>query len=145
MKPTRLIGSPSPHRSRRASSTSRARTALSRGQATLEMLLAFAALLLVLQLLAFLTSFGAKQAFGFSDAQTRQLLAQKSLVLGVLCADGEGSSINLSILHPAFMNGMGHLLANPARTVSVMTLPEVEPNPDTGGIKYSCGKLEIPA
>ena len=115
------------------------------GQATLEMLVAFAELLLILQLLAMLAHFGYEQALGFSDAQARQLLAQKSLVLGALCSDGDNSYLNLSTIpHPASMKGTGHLLTNPSQTVSVMTLPGISYNPDTGGILYSCAKLEIP-
>ena len=121
-------------------------TSTTRAQATLEMLLAFAALLLVLQLLVFLSNFGTAQAQGFSQAQTRQLLAQKSLVMGVLCSDGEGSSLYLSpsIPHPAAMAGLGHVLTSPNQPVSVLSLPAIEPNPDTGGIKYSCANHEIP-
>lgn len=145
MKPVRSTGSLPSSRSRRAPSASRAPSAPSSGQATLEMLLAFAALLLVLQLLAFLSGFGAKAALGFSDAQNRQLLAQKSLVLGVLCSHGEGSSIRLSTPHPAFMNGTGHLLTSPDRSVSVMALPKIKFNTLTGTTEYSCENFETPA
>ena len=106
----------------------RAQPASPSGQATLEILLAFAELLLVLQRLVFLARFGHEQALGFSDAQTRQLLAQKSLVLGVLCSDGENSSLNISTSHPASINGTGRLLTNPDRTVSVMILPRIGPS-----------------
>lgn len=114
------------------------------GQATIEMLLAFMGLLLILQLPVFLASFGYAQQLGFSNAQARQLLAQKSLVLGALCSDGENSSIYLSTLHPAYVNGQGHILANPHQTVSVMTLPEIGLNPNSGATQYSCEKGEVP-
>ena len=107
-----------------------------RGQATLEMLVAFMELLVVLQLLSILAKDGSIRALAYSDAETREILSQKSLVIGMRLSDLEGRYVGLSGLPHVSINGSNQQLFDSSRRVSVPTLPEIVTGSD-GAIYYS--------
>ena len=107
-----------------------------RGQATLEMLIAFMELLVVLQLLSILAKDGSARMLGYSDAETRQLLSQNSLIIGMRLSDMEGRYVGLSGLPYVSINGSGQQLTDPSHRISVVTLPQIVTGSD-GSVFYA--------
>ncbi len=107
-----------------------------RAQATLEMLIAFMELLVILQLLSMLARDGSMQMLRYSDAESRQTLSQNSLVIGMRLSDLEGRYIGLSGLAYASINGSGQFLTDSPPRVQVATLPNIVTGPN-GAVFYA--------